>query len=289
MRMSRLSLLLLVPAGSLTAQQVHYEGSLSGATGRYIFTERTSSAAFTNGVSITVGRLSVRASVPIWWQNTVLLTASGAGPVPSGGGGDRSRAVSDTGAARRRRGASGPPPGGSPLGMAVTDDPIPVVVADQFRTALGDPFASATIRVVEGARGSVSLGVGAKIPLADTTQFGTGQWDVGGSASITLRPADRTLIGIDASYWHLGDLASLDFRDPVSGSVSVSHLFRSSWGAMLTAAAATTALSGFAGPASIGAGLTRFRARSSWGVNLSAGLSSTSPDISGGVTWRIGF
>jgi hypothetical protein len=286
--MSRLSLLLLAPAGSITAQLVHYEGSLSGATGRYIFTERTSSAALTNGLSVRFGRLTVRASVPIWWQNTVLVTASGAGPIPSGGGGDRSRAVSDSGTARRRRGSGGPP-AGFPGALAITDDPIPVVVTNQFQTALGDPVASATVRIVDAARVSISFGVGTKIPLADTARFGTGRWDVGGSASISVRPADRTLIGFDVSYWHLGDLATLDFRDPVSGSVSVSHLFPSGWGALVTGSAGTAALDGFAGPASIGAGLTRFRGRASWGLNLAAGLSNTSPDISGGVTWRIGF
>lgn len=284
-----LALLLLTPAGTTAAQQVHYEGSLGAATGRYIFSARTTSAGWTNGLALTTGRLTIRGSVPVWWQNTVLLTASGAGPIPSGGGGEQSRAVSDSGAARRRRGSGGPQGPGASQALAAEAAPVPVDVTDQFQTALGDPLASASLRVVDGAKATLIVGVGAKIPVTDTAHFGTGEWDIGGSASLALKPSDRILIGLDVSYWHLGDLAALDFRNPVSGGVSVSRLFGLGWGGILMASAATSALEGFAGPASVGTGLTRFIGKSSWGLNLSIGLSDTAPDFSGGVTWRVGF
>lgn len=267
-------------AAPAAAQTVHYEGSLAGTTGRYIFTERTTAAAWTTGLALEVDRLTLRASVPVWWQDTPLVTASGMGRVPSGGGGEASRAVRDSGAARRgRRGqASGP---GTALGAAV-----PVEVARQGRTVLGDPVVSAGVRALTGTAG-LTLGVAAKIPFADPANFGTGELDVGGSASLTLRPADRTLIGIDISYWHLGDFPDLDFRDPVAGGVSLSRLFGSSWAGMVSASAATSSLTGFAGPASAGGAVTRFVGTSAWSVSLQVGLSETSPDIGGGVSWRV--
>jgi hypothetical protein len=280
-------LALLVPAGPLPAQRASYEGSLSAATGRYIFTERTTSAALTTGVSVTLGSLTVRASVPIWWQNSVLVSGSAGGPIPSGGGGARSREVSDSGAARRRRG------GGTGMSVAMArgsgPGPIDIPTEGEFRTALGDPLASLSFRVTEGRLATFSLGLGAKIPVADTGGFGTGRWDVGASASLSLTAAPRTVVGLDLSYWHLGDLATLDFRDPVAAGVGISRLFGSGWGAMLTGSLSTTALAGFAGPASVGGGVTRFGRRSAWGVNLAVGLSETSPDLSGGLTWRIGL
>jgi hypothetical protein len=287
----------MVPAAPVAAQRVHYEGSLNASTGRYIFSERTTGAVWTNGLSLTLGRLAVRGSVPVWWQNTVLVTVSGVGPIPSGGGGERSRAVSDTGEARRRRGAGGQQgPGsdqkwgaGATPALAADSAAVPIDVASRYQTALGDPLASANLRIVDGRRVSVTVGAGAKIPVADTAHFGTGKWDVGGSASISVQPAERTLIGLDVSFWHLGDLAELNFRDPVSAGLSISRLFRSGWGGMVTGSASTTALEGFPGPASVGAGMTRFRGNSAMGFHLSAGLSDTSPDVCGGFTWRIGF
>lgn len=296
MMAGRLAVLLLVPVVPLAAQQVHYEGSVTAATGRYIFSERTTSAVWGNGLSLGLGRLTLRGSIPVAWQNTILLTASGAGLIPSGGGGERSRAVSDSGQARQRRGSGGPRgqgmggPGQGPApGVSADQAAVPVDVVTDLRTALGDPLVSASVRLAEGGRLAVSVGVGAKIPVADTAHFGTGEWDVGAHASFSFRPIDRTLIGLDLAYWHLGDLAELDFQDPVSAGVSLSRLLGSNWGMMLMGAVSTTSIDGFPGPASIGTGITRFAGRSAWGVNLSVGLSDTSPDVSGGITWRIGF
>lgn len=273
----------------LASQTVHYEGSVSATTGRYIFSERTTSIAWSSGLAVTVGRVTIRAAVPVWWQNTPLVTASGMGQIPSGGGGERSRAVSDSAMARRRRGdGTG---GGGQAGMMpalAADAAVPVDVTQQYETALGDPVASASMTFGTG-RATVTLGVGAKVPVADTASFGTGEWDVGGSAALSVRVRDRTLVGVDASYWHLGDLAELDFRDPVTGGVSLSHLFGSRWGAMVSATAATAPIEGFPGPAAIGGGVTRFWGGSAVGLNLAVGLTQTSPDVSGGLTWRIGF
>ena len=277
----------LVPVGAV-AQTVHYEGGVSATTGRYLFPERTTSIAWNTGLSLTAGAVTLRASVPVWWQNTPLLTASGIGQLPSGGGGEGSRAVSDSAMARRQRGGTGATGRGSGMSpaWALGPAPVPIEVTQRFQTALGDPMLSGTVRLGAG-RTRLTLGLAAKVPIADTTTFGTGRWDVGASASLSFQPIARTLIGVDLAYWHLGDLAELDFRDPVTGGVSVSRLFGSSWGGMLTATMASSPIEGFDGPAALGAGLTRFAGRSAWGVMVGIGLTATSPEVSGGVTWRL--
>lgn len=63
----------------LAAQEVAYEGGLSAATGRYIFTERTTTWTLLAGLAYTAGRFTLRGSVPIVLQNTTLVTRSGMG------------------------------------------------------------------------------------------------------------------------------------------------------------------------------------------------------------------
>ena len=69
----------------------------------------------------------------------------------------------------------------------------------------------------ERGRTSVSASLGAKIPLNDTTNFGTGKWDVGGSLSLSHGVSTNVLLGFDFSYWHFGDLPELDLRDGLMG------------------------------------------------------------------------
>jgi len=94
------------------AQQVTYEGGLSTSTGSYFFTERTNSYVWSTGINVGKGRWSLRATLPIWFQNTTLLTTAGAGPVPSGGPTGRP-AVHDSGQAREQRQQGGNGNGGT--------------------------------------------------------------------------------------------------------------------------------------------------------------------------------
>ncbi len=274
-------------ASQAAAQRPHYEGSLSATTGRYIFADRTTSVTLSNGLAWSAGPFTVRGSVPVWLQNTTLISATPAGSIPSGGGGRNSEAVRDSSLARRRRGADGA--GGSPTGSEVSAlavAPVTTATADEFRVAVGDPVVNGIVRASGGAV-SVSAGLGIKIPVTDTARFGTGRWDFGGSASVSVRADRRTVVALDASYWHLGDLPELDFRDPVAATASVVRLVGSTWGVALNGSAASSPIAGFPGPASLGGAVSRFTREGIWTVTVSAGLAETSPDLGIGVSWRI--
>lgn len=279
-----------VVAAPAAAQRPHYEGGVSAATGRYIFADRTTSITLSTGLAWTAGPVTIRGSVPVWLQNTTLISATPAGSIPSGGGGRNSEAVRDSSVARRRRGAGGMGgTGGMPAGSAsivAAAAPVVTTAADEFRVAVGDPVLSGVVRAGAGVV-SVSAGFGVKVPVTDTSRFGTGRWDLGGSASISVRADRRTVVAVDGSYWHLGDLAELDFRDPVAATASVARLVGTSWGVALMGSAASSPIAGFPGPATVGGAVSRFSRAGIWSLTVSAGLTETSPDLGLGVSWRV--
>jgi hypothetical protein len=117
----RAALVLLAALGpaSLAAQGLYYEGGLSLASGTYIFAERTTSWGISSGLAATSGPVTLRASVPVYFQNTTLVSLSGpGGGIPTGG--SSSDAVADSMAARKRRedGGGGQGQGGMSLAMA---------------------------------------------------------------------------------------------------------------------------------------------------------------------------
>ena len=271
MRPSHLALLVatLVLSPHLGAQGVAYEGGVSVATGSYIFTTRTTSVTIATGLAYTAGRLTLRAGLPLFVQNTSLLAGSGPGMMPSGGGSGENVGGGMGG------GMMG---GGSGSRMA------------HYRAAAGDPSVQVGWRLVDRARFSVTVSAAAKIPVTDTTAYGTRKWDLGGTISLTHRPPGLLFFGLDVSYWHLGDLPQLDFRDPVLASATVSRLFPTSWAGSLFAAGGTAALRGFQAPMSVGAGVTHLGGRRAlWGVTAAVGLTETAPQFSVGASWRVGF
>ena len=270
MRLTRFALLIaLTPPAPLAAQGVAYEGSVSVATGSYIFTTRTTSVTFATGIAYTTGRLTFRAGLPLFVQNTSLLAGSGAGMMPSGGG-----SGGNVGGGM----GGGMMGGGSGTSMS------------HYRAAAGDPSVQVGWRLVDRARFGVTVSAAAKIPVTDTTAYGTGKWDLGGTLSLTQRPPGLLFLGLDVSYWHLGDLPQLDFRDPVLGTATVSRLFPTKWAGSLFVTGGTTALRGFQPPVSVGAGVTHFGGRGMlWGITASAGLTETAPQFSVGASWRVGL
>lgn len=297
--------LLALYAPPWEAQQVSYEGGLSASSGTYIFTERTNSFALSTGLYLKTGRFSFRATVPLWLQNTTLVTSSGAGSVPTGGpyGQD---AVSDSGQAREQRqqggSGNGQGPGGrdtggpggrqpAPITPAVAGEPVPAPTEaiTGYQVALADPTLAVTARVLGAGRLMVSLGGTVKFPLADTATIGTGEWDVGASLSVSVLAGSRWTFGLDAAYWHLGDLDSLELQDPLLGTVSVGALLGDRWGAMLSLMGSTTTLTGFDPPVSITAGLNHVAPSFTWGLNLGAGLTESAPDIMVGLLWSVPF
>lgn len=289
--------LLALEAPPWEAQQVSYEGGLSASSGTYSFSERTSSFALSTGLCLKTGRLSFRATVPIWLQNTTLITSSGAGTVPTGGPYGQ-EAVRDSGQARQQRkqggDGNGQGPGGGqpvPITAEVAGEPVPVPAEaiTGYQVALADPTLAMTARVLEAGRFMVSLGGTVKFPLADTATVGTGEWDVGANLSVSVLAGRRWTFGFDAAYWHLGDLDSLELQDPLLGTVSVGTLLGDRWGALLSLMGSTTMLTGFDPPVSVTAGLNHVAPSFTWGLNLGAGLTESAPDVMVGVLWSVPF
>jgi len=273
----------------LAAQGLSYEGGLSLATGTYIFAERTTSWSLSSGLAATRGPVTLRASVPIYLQNTTLVSLSG----PGGGlptGGSSSDAVADSAAARKRRQDGGGGQGGMAMARGIAGDgsvEVPASAVTGYTTAVGDPTAQLAWRALGGSDLVVTVSALAKAPLADTATFGTGEWDVGAGLSAGQRVGRQLLIGLDLTYWRIGDMATLDFRDPLSGTASVAYLGRNRWGGGLSVTAATPTLDGYDGPAWVSGFLQRSSARAGWGLTAAVGLTETTSDFSLGFSWRV--
>ncbi|MBI4420161.1 MAG: hypothetical protein HY560_04985 [Gemmatimonadetes bacterium] len=272
-----IALISLAPA-ALRAQVVAYEGNISLATGSYFYATRTTSWTLATGIAYTPGRLILRAAAPVYLQNSSLTWGAGAGMMPFGTGAGGSAGTMSSGGGTMGRGAgmmSGGTTGSG--GMA------------PFRAALGDPTVQAAWRVLSGGRTGLTVGAGAKIPATDTTDYGTGKWDVGGMLSFTRQVGAALLFGVDLSYWRLGDLPTFRFSNPVVGTISAGRVFANTWGVSLLVTAGTSAIPGYTGPVSVGATLTRLGKSRLWGLSAAVGFTQTVPDFSVGASWRIGL
>lgn len=262
-----LALMWAVPA----AAQVAVEGGAFVATGRYFFDEPTTTFTWTGGLSYTAGRLTLRATVPLVAQNTTLVTGSGTGLVPSGG--SAAGMVSDSG--RQRRGGQ--------EGMRLQ---APATAVTGYRAVLSDPVLAASVRLGTAVQTGLTAGVMVKVPVTDTSEFGTGALDVGVSVGLTRYLGPSVFLALDASYWYLGDLPDLDFRSPVGGTITAGRVSAGGWGVSVSLSGATPALDGYAPPVSIGAAVTRLRGRAAWSLWASAGLTETAAAVSAGATVR---
>ncbi len=269
-----IALTTLAAAAPAAAQGLSYEGGIGMSTGRYIFTDRTTTWSLTTGLALESSRLTLRASIPIWLQNSTVVTASGAGGhTPSGGSSGGAVGDGDSG----HDGSRG-------SGRRVD---VPSSAFTDYRAAVGDPVVGATALVAASPTFHLRLGAQVKLPLADTSGFGTGAWDYAAQASASLRVPAIGLLGLDAAWWRLGDLPDLELRNPLVASVSVSRSLGTRFGLSLFARGGTAAVAGYAAPISAGAGLIRFDDRGAWGLEMAAGLSETVPDLSLGAYWRV--
>lgn len=317
-RVPVLALAALLGVLPLSAQRLSYEGGLSASTGTYLFTERTNSVALSSGLRLERGRLSLRLGVPLWLQNTTLLTASGAGSLPTGGP-EGQQTVRDSGQARHQRGQGGTTgttdgtggsgngnggtqggngqPGGQRLvasanvGMMAdvteTAIPAPEEALTGYELSLGDPMVGLALRLIDAGPVRLTAGGTVKVPLASTGTVGSGHWDLGGSLAMSALLGRRWSMGVDVSRWHLGDLDSLDIRDPWLGAFSVGTVFGDHWGALLGVTASTTTLTGFDPPVTVSIALSRLTPAMTWGISFGAGLSETAPDFLVGLSWSV--
>lgn len=267
------AVLLVIAPASLAAQGLAWEGSLGLARGAYIFADPVTTWSLHTGLALTSGRVTLRASLPLLLQNSTLLTASATGGVPSGG--SSSGAVADSG--KQRAGGRTMMPARGPV-------EVPPSAYTGYRLAVGDPLLQGSVRLVEGPT-SVGLSALAKAPVADTATYGTGRWDAGASLSLSRLLGRAALLAVDISWWHLGDLPSLDFRDPLQGSLSLAILRPGGWGASFTVAGSTRILQGYDPPLTVGAAVLR-TGNPSWVLGAQAGLTETAPALAVNLGWR---
>ena len=264
--------LLVAGAGSASAQRVAYEGSAGLSTGNYIFTTRTTTWSLTNGLAFTAGAVTFRVALPVWMQNSTVVSGTGMGGVPSGG--------SSSDSVGMHRGGSG--------GMSGAGGPVAVARGSftSYRVAVGDPVVGVTAALRSGDGVRLAAGAVAKAPVADTASFGTGQWDFGATGSLSVPAGSTARVSLDLAWWHLGDLPGLDFQDPVSATLSVMHASFTGHGMSAWIRAGSSPLSGYDPPVMVGIDLLRLSPAGGVGVELSAGLTETVPDIAVSAFWR---
>jgi hypothetical protein len=164
---------------------------------------------------------------------------------------------------------------------------VPDSVADEQRLVVGDPVLYVAATPLAAGRVTVSVNAAAKAPLASENDYGTGSWDAGGGAGVLLAAGRGWMVGVDVSWWRLGDLDSLALRDPVSGTATLARpLGRDLMGAFVLTAG-SSAIEGYDGPVTAGLYLSRARAGRSISVGLTIGFTEIAPDALVSISWGV--
>lgn len=283
---------LLAAAAPAPGQRLSYTASFSGASGTYVFADRTRTFMLTHGLTLSGGRFDVSASVPLVYQNSGVVTTIGDRIVPTGG---TDHAV----VSRRKPGETiptdrgkgkGPGPAGVPSSpissvsaVVALQEGDSVAFRDAYDLAVGDPLVGAGLEVHSGAGvvKSIRLRGTAKIPLTELGDGpGSGEWDFGAGASL-LAGGTSTFFFADAAWWWYGDLPDLELQDGLLYGIGVSRAFARARGSVsLVLSGATRLIDSLDPPLTLGGGLG-WQLGSRWffsgGVN--AGLTEASPDF----------
>lgn len=311
-----LAVLILAPA--LRAQEVTYDGSLHYSTGDYLFTERTNSAYFFNGIRVAWDRVTLSAGLPVIWQSTPWISYTPGVPVPTGGpqqgdvadslqrrkGGGSNGGGSDgdgsgdgTGSGNGGNGAGPGGPGGASAARAPSfQQEASIPLEDTVRydeIGAGDPTFRLAVEVVRETDGSpsVTLSGTVKPPLADPDRgFGTGAWDGGASLGLSKRVGEAFLFA-DLGYWVYGDMEDIELKDPVSYGAGVGLVpGGGKVGLMATLSGSSEILEETDPPLEVGLGVNvSLAGRRSLSAMLSFGLSESSPDVAAGFGWSLGL
>lgn len=270
--------MLAVAAATSSAQSLAYIGGLQYATGDFIFTQRTWSTYFSNGLSWSAGRVRASASIPLVMQPAGWLQYNGAGMmVPTGGiAGTAGSATSSSSAM-----------GNSMHGGTMT----PASNMPFSQVGIGDPIGRIDVALSQGdtERPLVSFVGAVKAPLADVGRgFGTGQWDVGAGLSGAVRLGGTSVLA-DALYWKIGNPAGASLRNAVAYALSIGRaLPGGSWSVLGTVSGASSLWVGLEAPMQAGMGVGYLlESGSSVFVTGAAGLTRTAPALSTGLGWRV--
>ncbi len=166
---------------------------------------------------------------------------------------------------------------------------VPQSAVIGYTSHIGDPTFQLAVSPRVGDRTLIGASVTVKAPITDTTSFGTGAWDVGGDVSVSQQVGERTFLGVNAGYWHLGDLPDLNLRDPWIAGASISQIVTPGWAVSLSGSAARSAIDTYPASVLLSGGVLHVGARGAIGVTAGIGLSDTSPDFTLGMSWRVGL
>ena len=160
-----------------------------------------------------------------------------------------------------------------------------------YRTELGDPLLQAGVDLIQGTGGLRSLAIYglAKAPVASVESgVGTGEWDVGGGASLGLG-GTATFLFTDLSYWANGDLPDLPLRNTLNYAVTVGRWLGSGrWSVSASVLGATEMIDDVDPPISVGAGLAYATAGGRMlNAGIGTGLTESASDLSTYLGWRI--
>lgn len=270
----------------IVGQEVRWTGSVSYASGSYVFDARTHTVAFSNGLGITWGSVDLSATLPLLLQNSQLVSQVGGVPLPTGGtdhavvGG---RGPGDTVGTRSGGGQTG----GGGSGSQTT-----VVYADRFEAEVGDPLVSLGARLYEGTGPVRSLQAygSAKAPIRGLDSgVGTGEWDLGVGVSALASLTTHTFAFVDVAYWRYGDLPELELSDGLSYGVGVSRSVLDGRGSLMASFfGAQAVIPVVDSPASLGLGATySLRPGRNLSAGMALGLTESSPDLSVYVGWTV--
>jgi len=246
-RSGLIGLLLAAAPGTCLGQGLYFEGGLSLARGDYVYSQQMSSGGAAAGLAWTGGRLTVRATLPYFVRDTSVLPASAEVPAES---------------------QPEPVPGG-------------------HEGSISDPLLQVYGQVYQSRRSAVGLSASLKVPVVAAGDFGTGEWDLGGGLSLSHFVGTATMLGVDLSYWHLGDMPELPLQDAVMATLSLGHSLGRSWLASASLSGGRSTLAGYEDPWWASVLVSHAGRRGLLGVTASVGLTSTAPDVTVGVVWRV--
>ena len=284
----------LAGARPIAGQVVDYRLSTSYATGSYIFTGRTWSAAMFHGVSARFGAVSFSASLPVVAQNNTALSYVAGVILPTGG-------PDGAAVAARRKGAAIPMGPGMPggrragsVGPAFAVAPADsLTVAEPSGTAvhIGDPFLSAMADVFrgQGLVRSITVQAFAKAPVASVASgVSTGRWDYGAGAGLAFGAGRMFWFG-DLSYWVLGDMPALELIDNVAYGAGLGRSTADGrWSMMGSVSGSSVVLRNVAAPASAGVNIAYAPVPAhAFTFGLNFGLSESAAQLSASLGWRV--
>jgi len=278
----------------LQAQELTWSGSVDYAAGSYVFDERFTTFSLFNSLSWRGGRLSLTGSLPIVAQNGTAISLVAGVPIPTGGpdnGTVARRQSGQTIGGRSGRGPRGTARRASFAAAVAADtltDSLTVAGTGSYEVRVADPTFGATFTAFEGEGALRALDIAgwAKAPVATVESgVGTGAWDYGAGASLTLG-AGETLLFADATWWVLGDMPDLVLEDALFYSGAVGRRLGRDWSMLASVAASTRIVASVDPPVSVGLSLSRgVGRRASFSAGASVGLSESASSIAVNLGW----